>query len=275
MRRVTGSGGTLKTVQVRAYSTPCDDGVRASMQLWVNGVKVKTWLNVAATWTVYQKSLTLSGDDQLEVVYPDDCSAGGYDRNLYVDQVVVDGQVVQAEGGAAVVDWGSGAAAFDGQEVVAGQEALTENGALRLVVGAGAYAACYDGNGNMTCRLRDGVAYLQGWDAENRLVSVSNLATGQGATYVYDGDGRLVKGVVNGVATYYAGEGYEQQGAAWTAYYSAGGERLAVRKVGYGSGNGLCWLLRDQLGSTALTVDGAGAKVAELRYKAYGETRYS
>ena len=121
----------------------------------------------------------------------------------------------------------------------------------------------------------DGVAYLQGWDTENRLVSVSNLATGQGATYVYDGDGRLVKGVVNGVTTYYAGEWYEQQGAAWTAYYSAGGERLAVRKVGYGSGNGLYWLLRDQLGSTSLTVDGAGAKVAELRYKAYGETRYS
>jgi len=91
VRRVTGSGGTAKTVQIRAYSTPCNDGVRATMELWVNGVKQQTWSNVAGAWTTYQQSVVLSGNDQIEVVFTNDCSAGGYDRNLYVDYVVVDG----------------------------------------------------------------------------------------------------------------------------------------------------------------------------------------
>ena len=37
-----------------------------------------------------------------------------YDRDLFVDYVVVDGRTIQAEGGAAVVDRGTGDAAFDG-----------------------------------------------------------------------------------------------------------------------------------------------------------------
>jgi RHS repeat-associated protein len=37
----------------------------------------------------------------------------------------------------------------------------------------------------------------------------------------------------------------------------------------------LNWLLGDHLGSTALTADSAGNKLAELRYKAWGENHYS
>jgi len=55
---------------------------------------------------------------------------------------------LQAEGGAALIDKGSGDAAFDGLNVVAGQQALYWNGALRFVVGEKASAACYDANGN-------------------------------------------------------------------------------------------------------------------------------
>jgi hypothetical protein len=35
------------------------------------------------------------------------------------------------------------------------------------------------------------------------------------------------------------------------------------------------YLLGDHLGSTALTLNSGGSKVGELRYKAYGETRYT
>jgi len=96
----------------------------------------------------------------------------------------VDGKTVQAELGAAAINKGSGDPAFDGLEVIAGLQAITENGALRFVVGPKAYAACYDANGNMTWRLLDGVACEQVWDAENRLVGVKKGAAVQ-ATFVY------------------------------------------------------------------------------------------
>jgi len=38
---------------------------------------------------------------------------------------------------------------------------------------------------------------------------------------------------------------------------------------------GVKYLLGDHLGSTALTLSSGGSKVGELRYKAYGETRYT
>jgi hypothetical protein len=38
--------------------------------------------------------------------------------------------------------------------------------------------------------------------------------------------------------------------------------------------NGVFYLLGDHLGSTNLVVDEDGVKVAEMRYKAWGETRY-
>jgi RHS repeat-associated protein len=53
-------------------------------------------------------------------------------------------------------------------------------------------------------------------------------------------------------------------------YYYAGGERVAMR-VG---GSTVYWLLGDHLGSTAVTVETSGTLVAELRYKAWGETRH-
>jgi RHS repeat-associated protein len=48
-----------------------------------------------------------------------------------------------------------------------------------------------------------------------------------------------------------------------------------VRRSGYGSDNNLFWLLTDHLGSTAVTLWPGGAKKAELRYKAFGENRYT
>ena len=39
--------------------------------------------------------------------------------------------------------------------------------------------------------------------------------------------------------------------------------------------NGLFYLLTDHLGSTAVTANSSGSKYAELRYKAWGEMRYT
>jgi RHS repeat-associated protein len=50
---------------------------------------------------------------------------------------------------------------------------------------------------------------------------------------------------------------------------------VAQRRVNYGSNNGLFWLTGDHLGSTSVTANSSGTKTAELRYKAWGETRYT
>jgi RHS repeat-associated protein len=90
---------------------------------------------------------------------------------------------------------------------------------------------------------------------------------------VYDGDGNRVQGLVGGVTTAYVGNWYEWSGSTTTAkkYYYAGGLRIAMRT---GSST-LNFLLGDHLGSTSITADSAGLKVAEIRYKAWGESRYA
>ncbi len=50
----------------------------------------------------------------------------------------------------------------------------------------------------------------------------------------------------------------------------AGASRIAMR-----TGSALTYLLGDHLGSTSLTTDDLGNFVSELRYKPWGETRYS
>jgi YD repeat-containing protein len=48
------------------------------------------------------------------------------------------------------------------------------------------------------------------YDAESRLVEVKKNSTVI-ATFTYDGDGKQVKAVVNGVTTYYVGAHYQKQ----------------------------------------------------------------
>jgi len=112
--------------------------------------------------------------------------------------------------------------------------------------------------------------YRQSYDAENRLTGVSGATS---ATFVYDGDGNRVKSVLGGVTTYHVGNHFEWTGSTSTMvkYYYAGGQRVAMRK---GSST-LYFLLGDHLGSTSLTANSSGSKVAELRYHPYGSTRYT
>ena len=269
VRRANGTGGSSKTITIRAYSTPCNDGVGATMELWVNGSKAATWANVASSWTNYSQSVTLSGKDVIDVVFTNDCGGGGYDRNLFVDYVIVDGTTIQAEGGAAIIDIGSGTAAFDGQNVVMGGQGIYWSGALRLVKGDGGFIGGYDANGNLTSRVVNGAATLLSYDAENHLVSVSGAAT---ASFVYDGDGNRIKGTVAGNATTYLGNYFEWTGSTSTMkkYYYAGSTRVAMRT---GSST-LNYLLGDHLGSTSITTNSSGAYFAEIRYMPWGTARY-
>jgi hypothetical protein len=90
------------------------------------------------------------------------------------------------------------------------------------------------------------------------------------ATFYYDGDGRRVQAVINGVTTTYVGNYYEETGGTVTKYYYAGAQRVAMR-----TGDTLHYLFSDHLGSTSLTTYADGSFKSELRYKPWGEIRYA
>jgi RHS repeat-associated protein len=87
-----------------------------------------------------------------------------------------------------------------------------------------------------------------------------------GASYVYDGDGNMVKSTINNVTTYYANRLYQVTNGVATKYYGSYAMRV---------GSTLYYLLSDQLGSTSITLNASGKVVAELRYTAFGEVRYA
>ncbi len=106
----------------------------------------------------------------------------------------------------------------------------------------------------------------------------SPLLTSVSAAYTYDGDGVMVKSVVNGVTTYYIGGIYEYQDDGTDTierkYYSTAGMRIAMRTIVNDTTDTLNWLLGDHLGSTSMVTDASGVMVSETRYSAFGETRY-
>ena len=99
------------------------------------------------------------------------------------------------------------------------------------------------------------------------------MSGGASATFVYDGDGNRVKATFGSSTIAYVGDYFEWKGSTSTMvkYYYANGQRVAMR-VGSST---RYYLLTDHLGSTAITAYSSGGRKAELRHKAYGETRYT
>jgi len=171
----------------------------------------------------------------------------------------------------------------------------------------------YDENGNMTCRVEDGKAYNQVYNAENRLYFVqlldpgvncpaANVVATSGVTaswkFFYDGDGNRVKqyyfegsygeDVTIMVTTYFAGGAYEldQTGtvqddeiyiSATTTrrYYAFGGQSIAMAECTGGTCTGPTYFLTDHLGSVIMALDEGGNEIAgsEQRYLPFGEVR--
>ncbi|MBW8012824.1 MAG: hypothetical protein FVQ83_16530 [Chloroflexi bacterium] len=95
-----------------------------------------------------------------------------------------------------------------------------------------------------------------------RGVPTTAIPTFTGATYLYDGDGNMVKSVVNGVTTFYAGRHYqvEVDGGDTTIrkYYAAGGQMIAVRTKVNLDPSVVNWILGDHLGSSNVTANEDG-----------------
>ncbi len=76
---------------------------------------------------------------------------------------------------------------------------------------------------------------------------------------------------MGGVTTVYIGNYYERDnGTTVRKYYYAGAVRVAMR-----TGGNTFYLLNDHLTSTAITTNSSGVRQTELRYFAYGGTRYN
>ena len=111
------------------------------------------------------------------------------------------------------------------------------------------FRAAYDPNGNMTLRVEisgtQRITYLQEYNAENRLAVVTDTVTGQVTRFVYDGDGNRILRIDGSGTTVTLGDDYEQTGGAVRKYYSAGGQRIAMRaRVWYTSYTAPIWEAR-------------------------------
>jgi hypothetical protein len=72
------------------------------------------------------------------------------------------------------------------------------------------------------------------------------------------------------VTTYYVGNYYEYSNSVATSYYYAGSTRVAMKQ-----GSTVYYVLSDHLGSTAVTANNTGGLYGEVRYYAFGGTRYN
>jgi RHS repeat-associated protein len=142
------------------------------------------------------------------------------------------------------------------------------------VTSAGGNTYSYDLNGTQTTRVIGTDTFTLLYDAENRLVEVKKNSVTM-AQFTFDGDGRRVKSVIDGTTTYFAGGHYELTGSTVTKYYFAGSQRIAMRKYTIPQSMSVEYLLGDHLGSTSITTDANGVKVSEMRYKPWGEIRYT
>jgi uncharacterized protein RhaS with RHS repeats len=111
----------------------------------------------------------------------------------------------------------------------------------------------YDANGNQTSRTINGVTY----NYENRLWAINNSVVAS-----YDADGNRVKGMVGGVRTFYIAGVFEfiENGTTdkMTKYYAPSGFPNAMRRSGYGTDDGVFYLLRDHLNSSSVIVNQSG-----------------
>ena len=145
---------------------------------------------------------------------------------------------------------------------------------VHAVTNANGNTYSYDDNGNQTTRHIGNDTFHLIYDAENRLVEVkeNNVTI---AEFTFDGDGKRVMSVIDGETIRFVGGYYERKGSEITKYYMAGAARVAMRKYTIPQSMTVEYILGDHLGSTSITTDSNGAMVSELRYKPWGELRYT
>ena len=130
------------------------------------------------------------------------------------------------------------------------------------VVTAGGNSYTYDPNGNMMGK--NGATLTH--DYENRLSSL--VSGGTTTTFVYDFSGGRVKKTSSSITTLYIGKLYECTSGVCTKHIFAGGNRIVSKKP-----TGTYYYHTDHLRSSSVVTDASGAKVEEIYYYPFGQTR--
>lgn len=179
------ANGATSTVILRVRATLLDN-VGARVELIVNG---KAVASTEVRSTSYQNvTLTVPAvpaGSSVDVLYDNDGSSGGVDRNLWIQSITVDGQTIASTDPTTVYDRGLGAAALDGVDTRPGQEGMFWNGAMRFrlagpapvagsVTGSGFYIDQVAGSDTNT-----GLSASSPWRSISKLAAV-RLSPGQG-----------------------------------------------------------------------------------------------
>lgn len=116
-------------------------GVGPILQLRVNGATVASQEIRATAFQSYSFTVpAIAGGAKVDVVFTNDQSSSTEDRDLEVQYLMVDGKSYFPSDSGVTYDRGYGAAAFDGQSVIAGQQVMRWSGALRFTMAAAAPA---------------------------------------------------------------------------------------------------------------------------------------
>ncbi|KAF0107994.1 MAG: hypothetical protein FD146_1292 [Anaerolineaceae bacterium] len=95
-----------------------------------------------------------------------------------------------------------------------------------------------------------------------------------GGRFVHQPDGRVVAAADESAGPTNTPMAVIPAGETWRFYYFAGSQRIAMRTADSATSS-LVYFLGDHLGSTSLTVNPDGSRIAEMHYTAWGETRYT
>ncbi|MEP6969541.1 MAG: carbohydrate-binding domain-containing protein, partial [Betaproteobacteria bacterium] len=129
----------VDSLVIHAKGTVCQN-IWPTMQVWISGVLVQSFEVTSTAFAAYQVTAPLGVEARtVDIVFSnDDYRADlGQDRNLFLDRIEVNGRSLGAAAAGVVLDYGSGAAAFDGINTASSWGGIGSNGALRFgLVGA-------------------------------------------------------------------------------------------------------------------------------------------
>jgi trimeric autotransporter adhesin len=129
----------IDSLVIHARGTVCES-VWPIMEVWISGVRVQSFEVSSTTFSAYRVTAPLGMDARtVDIVFGNDAYRPdlGQDRNLYLDRIEVNGRSLGASAAGVVLDYGSGAGAFDGINTAASWGGIGSNGALHFgLVGA-------------------------------------------------------------------------------------------------------------------------------------------
>lgn len=188
--------------------------------------------------------------------------------------------------------WGNAAYGYDASGNLTSNEGVTLTYAAHRPVsgsaqGKSVYTATYDANGNLMTRVAGDANLKFGWDAANRLASVTSGVTGSPllSGMVYDHNGKRLRKIdSSGVTSFYPDPAFVVTSVGGAVQYTknivvGGAPIAAVTTVASGQPAtpppgtptpGTLYFHSDHLGSTSITTDASGKLSTRMAYRPYG-----